>query len=101
MFLEFPQTGRRQLISLKDVELGFDHGLALRDVFVGQGSIGDKIFRLVVLEFDGVRSTIGSSIDGAMGEVQVTVVVDADLGRKDAGLTLSNPAISDLRYLHK
>src|SRR5207245_3333747 len=48
-----------------------------------------------LLEFHRVRSAVLRRIDQTLGELEVAVVVDPDLGDHEAGLTFSHQTVTD------
>ena len=57
---------------------------------LGRGDLGGAL-----LELDGIRAGVGRDVDEPLGEVDVAVVVQADLGDHVGGASASDDAGSD------
>src|SRR5207249_8840535 len=88
---------RVELAPLEHVELRLADDAALGDVLVGQAAVGEEVLGAVALELDAVRAYGRGLVDQAMGEREIAVVVDPDLGREEARLAGADRAGADLK----
>ena len=66
MFAQLKQVARRQFAPLKHFVLGLDNGFALRLILVSKRTIGDEVFRAIVLELDRIGASFSGGIDQAV-----------------------------------
>src|SRR5437660_1948433 len=83
------------------VKLRLDNRRSLRNIFVRQSTVREKVLRTVALKFHRIGACIDSRIDGAMRQHHIPVVIDANLGHHHAWLILANQASPDSYDLHK
>jgi hypothetical protein len=93
--MNFTQVVRRQLTSSEHLLLRLPHGATLRRVFVLERFVRNEIFGAIVLELDRIGAGVGGSIDCAMSQVHVPVMVDPNFGGNETGLTITDYTIAN------
>ena len=75
----------RQLASFEHVILRLHDALTLRDVFISQRAVGEKVLGLIVLKFDGIGARSRRRVDHFLGQPHVAIMIETDFGDEETG----------------